>query len=349
MVAAIGLLAFICTSRFPLISSQAIVHFIAQATAYTSSVYAGLHYAMRQVDQNLAAMFYAPCNSTRVELGHGLNNVYFSLSQILATSNSLYKVPGLVSKRRTEAMKFEVPKDSLISDPLQLFLQQSLHVDEHLLAVVLKAGQLSTLALRQQQWTENVVEAIQLTEYWYGGVFGIALLGKRTQEELLYRRLKEHVELLSNATTELDEVTRKVLGEFVKLTHTTEDIYQACVDDKQRLLRIKAETASERNWLVRAAIGCLPLDKPEGLARISKNVALAGGINEWALEVVKWLEQMTTGLRYALEYLGALMQIIRKHNTIRWSAENKNYELEKFLGQVNVGVMLLKYNNDARS
>ena len=245
-------------------------------------------------------------------------------------------------------MKFEIFSDSLISDPLQSFLDESLYVDGDLLDVILQAGQLSALALRQQHLTEDMVKYIQHAEFWDGGVFGIALLGRRTLEQQLYQRFKEHVELLTNKTAELDGTTRKVLDNFVKLSYTINSIERACVADRRRLLFVKEEIAGRRNWLLRLMSDSLALNEPENLAQISRNVVLAGTMQNWMEDVLAKLKGMKASLRSALHLLNNLMIMITRHNTIRWSTDSKRSELKEFLAGINDSVMTLKVNNDAR-
>ncbi|KAL8650382.1 MAG: hypothetical protein Q9210_003855 [Variospora velana] len=343
LLVVIGILVYTTTQLSIPVGRQKVVDFVVQATFSLSSAYAAVHSRVSQVAQWLPTTNTDPTNSSRAELGQGLDDTYTSLSEALAASNLLYEAPTLVSQKRGQAMKFKVPKESLILEPLQRFLDQSVHVDGDLLDLILRMGQLSTLALRQNNQTRDVVEDIQRVQYWVAiGQLHIPLLGKAAQEDLLSGRLQQHIELLSNATVELDEDASKVLQKFVKLSNTAQAIREACEEDKRRLLRTKGEAAGQRDWLVRALINFLPLNEPEDLAQISRNVDLAADIHTWSQDVVTLLEHMTTKLQHTRVHLNLLMKIIQKHRKIRWTSENKHRELEEFRAQVAEGITLLQ-------
>ncbi|KAI4285729.1 MAG: hypothetical protein L6R35_004591, partial [Caloplaca aegaea] len=280
----------------------------------------------------------------------GLDNTYTSLSEALAVSNLLYEAPTLVSQKRGQVMKFKIPEESLILEPLQRFLDQSVHVDGDLLELILRMGQLSTLALRQNNQTRDVVEDIQRVKYWVAiEQLHILLLGKAVQENLLSDRLQQHIELLSKTTVELDEDASKVLQKFVKLSNTAQAIREACEEDRRRCLKTKGKAAGQRNWLVRALmIKFLPLSEPEDLAQISRNVDLAADIHTWSQNVVTLLEHMTTKIQHTRVHLNLLMKIIQKHGKIKWTSENKHCELEDFRVQVAEGIKLLQASALAR-
>ena len=304
--------------------------------------------ALQGFGKTLFVRFDGLSGSSRSELGHGLSNTYFSLAQALATSNMLHKTPRLVSEKRAEAMKFEVPEGSLILTPLQLFLNQSSHVDEHLLTVMLRTGGVSSLALRQQQRTTDLMQSIRKSEFFRGGRSGEFIWGKLVPEHQLYQRLKEHIELLSQEVTELDRLTRDVMQMFINLATTTGEISKVCSEEKQRLLDVKAVTAGNHNWLSRVVIDVV-LNEPEDLAQITRNIKSAVTIHEWALDVLKGLEQMVTHLRHAVTHLDELVRIIRKHKLVRWKDGDKSEEPSEFLAQIMEGVALLEGNNVART
>ncbi|KAL9015522.1 MAG: hypothetical protein Q9185_007076 [Variospora sp. 1 TL-2023] len=349
LLVVIGILVYTTTHLSIPVEHQKVVDFVVQATFSLSSAYAAVHCCVSQVAQWLPTTNTNPTNSSRAELGQGLDDTYTSLSEALAASNLLYEAPTLVSQKRGQAMKFKIPEESLILEPLQRFLDQSVHMDVDLLHLLLRMGQLSTLALRQTNQTRDVVEDIQRVQYWVAiEQLHILLLGKAVQEDLLSDRLQQHIELLSKATVELYEDASKVLQKFVKLSNTAQAIREACEEDRRRLLRTKGRTAGQRDWLVRALILFLPLNEPEDLAQISRNVDLAADIHTWSQDIVTLLEHMTTKLLHTKVHLNLLMKIIQKHRKIRWTSENKHHELEQFRAQVAEGSRLLQASAIAR-
>ncbi|KAI4131950.1 MAG: hypothetical protein LQ341_006320, partial [Variospora aurantia] len=324
LLVVIGMLVYTTTQLSIPVGRQKVVDFVVQATFSLSSAYAAVHSCVSQAAQWLPTTNTDPTNSSRVELGQGLDDTYTSLSEALAASSLLYEAPTLVSQKRGQAMKFKVPEESLILEPLERFLDQSVHADGDLLDLILRMGQLSTLALRQNNQTRDVVKDIQRVQYW------------------------QHIELLSKATVELDEDASKVLQKFVKLSNTAQAIREACEEDRRRLLRTKGRTAGQRDWLVRALINFLPLNEPEDLAQISRNVDLAADIHTWSQDVVTLLEHMTTKLQHTRVHLNLLMKNIQKHRKIRWTSENKHHELEEFRAQVAEGSKLLQASAIAR-
>ncbi|KAL8973994.1 MAG: hypothetical protein Q9197_001767 [Variospora fuerteventurae] len=345
----IGILVYTTTQPSIPVGHQKVVDFVVQATFSLSSAYAAVHSCVSQVAQWLPTTNTDRTNSSRAELGQGLDDTYTSLSEALAASNLLYEAPTLVSQKRGQAMKFKIPEESLILEPLQRFLDQSVHADVDLLDLILRMGQLSTLALRQTNQTRDVVEDIQRVQYWVAiEQLHILLLGKAVQEDLLSNRLQQHIELLSKATVELHEDASKVLQKFVKLSNTAQAIREACEEDRRRLLRTKGRSAGQGDWLVRALINFLPLNEPEDLAQISRNVDLAADMHTWSQDVVTLLEHMTTKLLLTKVHLNLLMKIIQKHRKIRWTSENKHNELEEFRAQVAEGSKLLQASAIAR-
>ena len=341
-------LIFTCNNGIALPRSQDDVCMVVRTTVNMTLIYAGFQLSVQYIGHKIATISYTTRNSSRVELGQGLNNTYFTFSQALATSNMLHEAPRLVGAKRREAMSFKVPQDSLILDPLVTFLDLSLHFDEDLLTVILQTGQLASSALRQQQWTRDVVEYVQRAEYWDFEFLGISLFGTSTLEELLYKRLEEHVRILDNSTAELEEVTLQVRRTAQNLMATTRDIVEASINDMNRLLLIKGEFAGKRFWLVRALLESLPLNEPEDLAQISQNVILAANIHDWALKVTEWLEKLSDKLRNAKRHLIEPMKMLRRRDTVKWTKDNKSKELDAFLNDFMDGVMLLHENNIAR-
>ena len=312
-----------------------------------SSAYAWILYTVNQHYQSLPPL-QALRPSSRRELGSGLGDTYTSLSQALVARNSLYKAPELVRQKRGEAMRFQLPDDSLISEHLQLFLRQSICVDDDLLKLVHRTTQMATLALRQHHHTQETLRSIQRIQYW--GTFEplrISLVGTSTQEAQLQTRLKEHVELLQEKIVVVDYATREVLQQFIGLTFTTENIRESSLQDQQRLLLIKEETASHRDWAIRAAMQLLRMPEPEDLVEISRNVKLAQNIHNWTTGVVELLEHMTTHLTYAKIQIGSLIDILSTDGTVKWGKDNKDYELLEFLAQISDGFILLENNTAA--
>ena len=109
---------------------QHIAGVMSQAGVQIVTAYLAVHVAVEDGAQQLAAISFAPRNSSRQEIGTGLDVTYTSLSQVLAGANILYDTPKLVSKKRREAMKFKVSEDSPILEHLQRFLNLSSPLDE---------------------------------------------------------------------------------------------------------------------------------------------------------------------------------------------------------------------------
>ena len=316
----------------------------ARACLGVSSAYAWILYTVDQHYQNLPPL-QALRPSSRQELGSGLGDTYTSLSQALVARNSLFQAPELVRQKRVEAMRFQLPDDSLIFEHLQLFLRQSFSVDDDLLKLIHRTTQMATLALRQHHQTHETLRSIQRVQYW--GTFEplrISLVGTSTQEAQLQTRLKKHLELLQEKILVVDYTTREVLQEFLGLTFTTENIRESSLQDQRRLLLIKEETASHRDWAVRAAMQLLRIPEPEDLAEISRNVRLAQDIHDWTTGVVELLEQMTTHLTYAKIQVGSLIDILNTDGTVKWGKDNKDHELLEFLAQISEGFVLLENN-----
>ena len=301
-----------------------------------------------QLYHYLPNMQTAPRYSARNELGVGLGQTHSNLSQALVATNSLYAAPRLISKRRDEAMRFEVPDGSLILEPLQRFLDQSLNMDEDLFLLIIDTGKLATLALRQQQQTSATVRSVQYADYW--GAFEpirTRFVGVSTQEAHIQRRLVNHLEYLNDKVTAVDYAAHKVLQQYLALTSITDEIRQVSLEDRKRLLKKKEETAAQRHWIMGLSVQMLGLPEPEDMAKISKNVELAEGIHGWSQNVVDWLQQATLHLKRAKVHINSLMKIIRQHGTVKWSPPEKDYELIEFLAQIAEGVTLLGNNTAA--
>ena len=242
-------------------------------------------------------------------------------------------------------MRFQLPEGSLTSEPLLLFLQQSMCIDEDLLRLILSLGQLSGLALRQHQITTDTLRSIQLVEYF--GTYQalrVRVVRTSTQESQLQARLAEHFYLLNEMITSTDQAAREVLQQYIVLTSTTNAVRQSSVQDQQRLLLIKEETASQWNWLTRASIHMFGLSEPEDLAKISQNMDLAQGIHKWAEGVVDILQRVTLHIKYAKINIGSLMETLNKYGTVTWDVDDKDRKLQEFLAQVSEGQELLSSN-----
>ncbi|KAL9016285.1 MAG: hypothetical protein Q9185_006359 [Variospora sp. 1 TL-2023] len=317
---------------------------------YSVSIYTATLSVVQPTFQCVTSAFLASRNSSRVELGTALDGAYKSLSQAVAESNSLHKVPGIISQKRAEAMGFSVSEDSCVWEPLRTFLHQSLHIDESLLRLRLLTSDTGKLALRQHGYTVEVVTSIQLVHYW--GTFesvSITFLGMGTQERLLYQRLVDHVQVLLNAVVELDSVARKVYLEFVELSSTAQKISNATVEGQQRLLLEKQKVAGQKDWVLRAAIHLFAFPEPEHMARISKNVKQAQDIYMWSQEVVEALERMMEHIRYAKVDISRLVELLKKFSTIKWTPEDKDWELREFLTLMMDGISMLGNNTAASS
>ncbi|KAL8986403.1 MAG: hypothetical protein Q9177_004192 [Variospora cf. flavescens] len=190
----------------------------------------------------------------------------------------------------------------------------------------------------------------KLVHYW--GMFesvSINFLGIGTQERLLYRRLVDHVQVLQNAVVRLDSVARKVYLEFVDLSSTAKDISNATVEDRQRLLLEKQKVAGPKDWVLRAAIHLFAFPEPEDMARISQNEKQAQDIYTWSQEVVEVLERMMENIRYAKVDISRLTELLKKFSTIKWTPEDKDWELREFLTLMVDGISMLGNNTAASS
>ena len=300
---------------------------------------------MQQLYQHLPTLQSSPRHSSGEQLGAGLAHINTDLSQALAAGDSLFSAPKLVSAKRAEAMRFQLPEGSLTSEPLQRFLQQSMDIDEDLLRLILSLGQLSGLALRQHQITNDTLRSIQLVEYF--GTYQalqVRLLRVSTQESQLQARLADHFYLLNETITSTDQAAREVLRQYVLLTSTTDAIRQSSLQDRQRLLSIKEETASQWNWLTRASIQMFDLAEPEDLAKLSQNMDLAQSIHEWTEGVVEELQRVKLHLKYAKINIGSLMETLKKYGTVTWDVQDKDRKLQEFLAQISEGQGLLSTN-----
>ena len=290
-----------------------------------------------------------PRNSSEEQLGAGLGHVYTNLSQALAAGNSLFRAPSLISKKRAKAMAFRLPEGSLTAEPLHLFIRLTDPLDEKVLQLVLKVGQVAGVALRQHQITTDTLHSIQQAEY-YGTIrsLRIRFVGTADQESRLDSRLGDHFGLLNKSITGADGLAREVLQDSIVLASTAKDIRESAVQDRHRLLSKKQETASQWNWVVRASIQLLGLPEPENLAKISQNIDLARDIQEWAEEwaeeVVEFLQLVLNHLNYAKMDIELLMEIVNKYGTIKWDVADKDRKLQEFLAQVMEGLALLSHN-----
>ena len=322
-----------------------------QAGAGVTSAYIWILYTTQQLHQHLPTLHSAPRYSLGEQLGAGLGQTYTNLSQALGVRGSLHQAPAFINKHRAAAMRFQLPEESLTLKPLLVFLDQSVHIDEDLLRLIIGLRQTANLALRQQQLTSDTLRSIQRVQYF--GTFEslkIYVVDISTQESQLKIRLEQHFRLLNEEITSVDEAARKVLQDYIKLISTTEEIRESSLDDRQRLLVIKEQTASRLNWVIRASIQLFMLPEPEDLAKISKNVELAQDIYQWAQNVVvlvHLLKRVTLHLQYAKISISSLIEIISKHGTVTWDAIDKNREIEAFLAQFSESVELLAHNTTA--
>ncbi|KAL8703856.1 MAG: hypothetical protein Q9201_002971 [Fulgogasparrea decipioides] len=308
----------------------------------------GLSLVLAAFFPRFVAIQYAPRNSSRVEIGDGLDKTYLSLSQTMASCNSLFKTPGSVSQQRRQANNFGLSASSAMHEPLSRFLDQSVDIDEDVLRLILTTGQMATSALRQQEETDEVLRSIQYIRYW--GIIEplkIRFLGVSNQEKLLHQRLEHQIQLLSNETSELEQQTHEVLQRFLTLTSTTADIRKAAINDDQRFTTEKSFTASGMGLFSRAALIVLQLPEPVDLATLSKNVKLAQDIHQWSQDVVDGLQRAQTYLKAAKVHIAELMGKFKKRDMIKWSAENKEHELTEFLAQITEGLTLLETNTAA--
>ena len=342
-------LAYVIGCKSLSVKVQKSCDLVFQAGAGVTSAYIWMLYATQQLRQHLPTLHLTPRHLSGEPLGAGLGQTYTSLSQALGISGSLYQAPILISKHRAAAMRFQLPEGSLTSEPLLVFFNQSVHINENLLYLILRLGQTAKLALVQQQLTVDTLRSIQRVQYF--GTFEslkIHVVGISSQESQLKIRLEEHFRLLGKEITKVDVAARMVLQDYIRLTSTTEEIRESSLGDQQRLLWIKKRTASQLDWVIRASVQLFRLPEPEDLEKISKNVELAQNIHEWAQNVVDLLKRVTLHLKYAKISISSLIEIISKHGTVTWEdAIGKDREIIAFLAQFAEGVELLVYNTAA--
>ncbi|KAL9067436.1 MAG: hypothetical protein Q9161_006868 [Pseudevernia consocians] len=299
---------------------------------------------MQQLHQRLSIPQSSPRHSSGEQLGAGLAHIYTNLSEAFAAGDSLFLAPKLISEKRAEAIKFQLPKGSLTSEPLLLFLQQSMDMNEDLLRLILSLGQLSGLALRQHQITTDTLRLIQLVEYF--GTYQalrVRVLRVSTQESQLQERLSDHFYFLNEKITSTDQAAREVLQQYTVLNSTTNAIRQSSLQDRQRLLLIKEETASQWNWLTRASIHMFGLAEPED-PKISQNMDLAQSIHELAEGVVDILQRVTLHMKYAKINIDSLVETLNKNGTVTWDVQDKDRKLQEFLAQISEGQELPPFN-----
>ena len=291
----------------------------------------------------LPSRVVAPRQSSRLEIGFKLGQTYDSLSQAVAVSNSLFPVPNLVSKMRADATGFRVEEGSTVLEPLQQFMSQSRTADRDVYRLMLNMGQLGTLALREWDRTNALLEYIEFADYWF--TFGpLRLVGLSGLEARLQERLKQHVEALLEKVVGLDRLAREVLAQYDRLSFTTGEIREACAQDQKRLIGEKGDEASQLHWLFRVSIHLLHLPEPEKLAAKSRNIAIAQSIDGWAKGIADCLRHLILETTQAHVNVNALLQILNHHGAITWTTKGRNSELVEFLAQMAEGVMLLDTN-----
>ena len=321
---------------------------IFQAGAGVMSAYLWGQHATQQLYRRFPTMQPAPRHSSGQILGAGLGDVYSNLSQALAAGDTLFPVPSLISEKRVQAMRFRLPEGSLTAEPLRLFLQQSLHIDEDLIKLMLVLGQTAGTSLRQQQLTVDTLHSIQLVEY-FGTfqAFRIRLIGTSTQESQLQTRLEEHLYYMKETIIASDQTLRKVLGHFLVLASTAEIIRNNSIRDRERLLRTKEETVSQQFWVFRASIYILGFPEPEDVAKISQNIELAESIYEWVQDIVDVLQRAMLHLECAKAIVGSLMETVHKFGTVTWDVTDKDRKIQEFLALIAEGEQLLIGNRAA--
>ncbi|KAF6224665.1 hypothetical protein HO173_012906 [Letharia columbiana] len=309
LIAVAVTLAYMTGCESPSVGIQKSWDLVLQAGAGVTSAYIWALCATQQLYQRLPPVRAAPRYSSGERLSVALGQTYTDLSQALAASDSLYQAPALISQRRSEALRFRLPEGSLTRKPLQLFLRQTVHIDEDLLRLILYLGQISTLTLRQQQETTDTLRFIQRVEYF--GTFQmlrVRVVGVSTQESQLKTRLEEHFRYLNESIRVAQKAAHQVLQQYVTLASTTEAIRQSSLGDEQRFLFIKSEAASQLGWVKKTSVQLFGLAEPEDLVEISQNVELARGIHNWTQNVVDSLQRVTLHLSYAKANIGLLVE-----------------------------------------
>ena len=346
-IAGIGL-AWVADRQSLSVGMQKSIDLASQAWLGAWSASAWMMSAGGQLYQRVPPL-QAPRHSSREEIGSALGETYTGLSQALVARNLLHDAPELLREKRGEAMRFRLPKDSLILNDLRLFLQLTQDATADMLEMIHRIYQMATLALRQQTLTQETLGSIQQRErYWstYGPFatfewLRIYFMGLSTQEAELRTRLKEHVELMYEKIIVAYASTHRVLQRFHNLASTTENIRESCLAED------KGVTATHITWLMRAAMQYGILPESEEIAQISRNVELADDIHGWSKGIVKLLEHITIHLEYAKVQTGSLMGILRAGGTLIWTEDTKNAELIEFLAQIAEGFALLMGNSAA--
>ncbi|KAL8692781.1 MAG: hypothetical protein Q9218_002252 [Villophora microphyllina] len=281
------------------------------------------------------------------DFGQSLGHSYVHVSQAIASSNSLYKTPGLVSQQRAQAMRFEVHENSLMRGPLHIFLAQSADIDEDLVRLMLASGEMGELFDRQQQQTTALLLSVQ-GEHWYMiEILKIRLQNPSTIGKLVQDRLRDHLELLSNEISSVEEKNSRMLQRFISLTHTTEAIRDAAINDQKRLLAEKNHAASNMNWVGRSLVALLHLPESSEMAQISKNVKGAQEIHAWSEGVVSGLQRGQSQLKFSKVYIADLEQKIQKYSVIGPPDNDRDRHVLEFLAQVSSGAKAVEANTDA--
>ncbi|KAL8659150.1 MAG: hypothetical protein Q9202_007251 [Teloschistes flavicans] len=277
-------------------------------------------------------------------IGQELNGTYYYLSKTIATSNSLYKLPMLVNEQRRQALAFKIDTESPMFVPIGNFLNQSLDIDRGFVQLLNSTGQMGDQALLQQEYTTQLLLSIQ---------------GQSSLKPLKFR-IEQHVQILSEQVTLVDQQHDTMLQKFTALTKIAEMICDAAIKDLD-------DAASDESWIIRAAsdkswiIGAasvivrLPVWFRESgdMARIISNIQGAQEIHEWAKCVASNLEHTKLRLGHARHFLayanyllGYLEWQLDMSNLVSVPAVDWDRELMEFLAQMDDGVKAVKANTD---
>ena len=310
---------------------------------YAGSLYASALTLVGMVQSYLFADPTGPRRSARRAIGSRLDETYTSLSQAVAATSQLYTIPFVIGEKRRQAMGFHLPEGSLLMESLQLFLNQTLDLDEEILALMLSGARLGNLALREQEMTEAAIHSV--SSGWYWRKFASIQLSKPSaQEARLKARLQQHISRLLDEVASTEKVASHVLRRFSLVADTGEQIRDTAVQDKTRLLHRKGAVASQHLWVFRVGLNVLQWNEPEDLAEISANLETAHDIHQWAVEVLPWLQKVLLHTKNAKVQIGSLSAMLTQGLTITWSSEDQRHELVEFLNSFAEGVLMLSEN-----
>ena len=303
-----------------------------------------------QVFHRAEALAWPSRKTSRGEISLGLAHIHTNLSQAVAATNSLYSAPALVIQKRKEVSKLQIYEDSFLLAPLAKFYNQSLRFGVDLAQLMDQTSRLGNFAIRQQQKTNQYVHEVQKAEFFYtSDLFRIRAGGLTHHETTLSQRLERQLTLLQDELFKVEALALQVHRHCNNLTDSTEEVRQASIDDPERLLDLKKQTASKMHWFKRGFALSFGLPEFQSTAVLSKNIEIAQGIYEWSQGILVSLERLRTYLLYSQDNINMLLQDIRQQKTIKWNRRDRDDELREFLEGISKGIQMLVVNTEAWS